>query len=57
MIDSNINKEIKYSDKENEFYNHLYNITKKPNNDFIEGGEVVGLFLKANLQKVIKVKY
>ena len=41
-----------YSQEENDYYLYLFNTFKTPGSEFIEGGQVVGLFTKANLQKV-----
>ena len=42
-----------YSKKEIDFYEYLFNTNKTKGNEFINGGEVVSLFLKAKLQKEI----
>ena len=46
-----------YSQEENDFYLYLFNTFKTPGSEFIEGGQVVALFTKANLQKVILISY
>ena len=46
-----------YSQEENHFYLYLFNTFKTPGSEFIEGGQVVALFTKANLQKVILISY
>lgn len=44
-----------YSQQEKEFFQFLFNSTKNPNQDFIEGREVASLFKKANLPIVIVI--
>lgn len=45
-------QDIKYSEKERNFYNFLFYNTKNKNSEFIEGPEVASLFMKANVGKV-----
>lgn len=45
-------EDIVFSEKEKEFYYYLFTNFKKPTSEYIEGGEVAQLFMKADLRKV-----
>ena len=46
-----MNKNIIFNKTEREFYDYLFEITKKPHSNCIDGKEVAGLFMKSNLNR------
>jgi hypothetical protein len=48
-------QDIVLSEHEKEFFRYLFFTFKNPSSEYIEGGEVAGLFQKAQLEKVILV--
>ncbi len=45
--------DIKYNEKEKEFFNYLFNSTKNQTSNFVEGLDFANLMRKTNLSKVI----
>ena len=48
---------IKYTDREREFFDFLFNVSKSKGSEFIEGSEFAGLMRKSNLPKVINIEF
>jgi hypothetical protein len=44
--------DIKYNEREKEFYNYLFNSTKNQASNFVEGLDFANLMRKTNLSKV-----
>ena len=51
MLDYN----LRYTEREKEFFNYLFNSNKKAYIDYIEGPEFAMLMKKSNLDKVIVI--